>query len=166
MTDTFKMFGLSGYQGSMSSTGKQGALLHLQRLFKRFGFNDSMSKLMAHLILEQRPMSIEDLMAETGLSRTSVSTALSALESRFLVTKEKKRRVGYYVPNVDFAKLIIEQPVKVLDEEIKPLISLLENLSKEARDKEQQRSYESLLAQFEGSASTLRKIIDCLSTLS
>jgi DNA-binding transcriptional regulator GbsR (MarR family) len=150
----------------MSGTGKQGAILHVQRLCKRFGFSDSMSKLMAHLMLEQRPMSIEDLMAETGVSRTSVSTALSALESRFLVTKEKKRRVGYYVPNVDFAKLIADQPVKVLEEEIKPLISLLEILSKEARDKEQQRSYGSLLAQLKGSASTLRKIIDCLSAAS
>ena len=71
------------------------AHLLIHRLCQRFGCGESQASIMAHLIHEQEPKSIEDFMAETRLSRTSVSTALNALEARYVVIKEKRGRVGY-----------------------------------------------------------------------
>ncbi|MDG6933803.1 MAG: BlaI/MecI/CopY family transcriptional regulator [Nitrososphaerota archaeon] len=146
----------------MSGDDQRNMLLVIQRLCKRFGFNDSMSVLMAHLMLQQRPMSIEDLMSATHLSRTSVSTTLGTLESKNLVIKEKKGRVGYYISNFDFTKMIADQPTRVLEEEIKPLISIVEKGQKAAQDEEQEQRYGMLLTQLKGSAATLERIIKCM----
>jgi DNA-binding transcriptional regulator GbsR (MarR family) len=162
MTETSIISELTDYPSIMIGSDQREAFLLIRRLSKRFGFSDAMSTLMAHLMLRQEPMTIEDLVAETRLGRTSVSTTLGALESRFLVIKEKRGRIGYYTPNVDFGKLIADQPVKVLQEEIKPLISLLEKSYKTTESKRQQKRYRMLLGQLRDSSSTLEKIIKCL----
>ena len=145
----------------VAGNDREDSLL-IQRLCQRFGCTETMAAIMAHLILEQQPKSIDDLVAAIHLSRTSVSTALSALETRNVVLKEKRGRVGYYISNIDFVKLIADQPVKLLEEEIRPLISILEKGAKSAEDREQARRYGKLVDSLKGSASTLEKIIDCM----
>ena len=146
----------------MAGNDHREAHLLIQRLCQRFGCGETAAAIQANLIHEQEPKSIEDLMEATHLSRTSVSTALSSLESRYLVIKEKRGRVGYYTSNIDFVKMVAEQPTKVLEEEIRPLISLIERDYKSAESKDEQRRYGRLLDSLKGSASTLEKIIECM----
>lgn len=162
MTETSIMPDLLDYPVSMLNKAQRDELLLIKRLCKRFSFNETQSMLIAHMMLKQEPMSIEDLMFATNLSRTSVTTTLSLLESKDFVVKEKRVRVGYYTPIVDFAKLISAQPARVLQEEINPLISLIESNQKETKDRQQQRRYEMLLANLRNTAVTLERMTNSL----
>ncbi|MEM0158730.1 MAG: BlaI/MecI/CopY family transcriptional regulator [Thermoplasmataceae archaeon] len=162
MTEKTIMFRNIDFSDNMADEEKEAVIL-IHRLAKRFGFNDATSTVIAHLMVTQDPLSIDDLSAITRLSRTSVSTALSLLESRFMVVKEKRGRVGYYTPNIDFAKVITEQPLKVLQEEIQPLITLVEKSANKSKDKKQHDQKLKLLEQLKGSALTLERIIKCMS---
>ncbi|MEM3267447.1 MAG: hypothetical protein QXR69_02030 [Conexivisphaerales archaeon] len=146
----------------MSTSKEKEVYLLIKRLCLRFGCTDAQGTILAYLIYNQQPKSIEDLVKATGLSRTSVSTALGPLESRYLVIKEKRGRIGYYNSSVDFVKMLADQPRRVLEEEIRPLISFVEESYKSARKEEEKRRYSVLLNSLKSSASTLEKIIDCI----
>ncbi len=137
------------------------AITIMKRLCGRFGFDESSTRVIPFMMLNQEPMSIEEIAETTRLSRTSVSTVLNRLESRYLVTKEKVGRVGYYLLNIDFGRLIAQQPQLVLENDLKPLIHILGALQKVSNNKKETMRYKVLQERIAESSRILETVIRC-----
>ncbi len=137
------------------------AIAIIRRLCRRFGFDESSSRVIPYMMLNQGPMDIEEIAKITSLSRTSVSTVLNRLESRYLISKEKVGRIGYYTLNIDFGRMIVQQPQLVLQNDLKPLISVLEVMYMSGKNKKESSGYKALRDRISDSARMLERVIKC-----
>lgn len=107
--------------------------LYVQKILESFGLPFSAARVYARLVLSRRPMTIEELAAETGLGKSTVSTALRLLEHDGMVYYEKRGRKKIYYARSSFYQLLLF-PVRVLREYVSPLRRALERKVAEGRD--------------------------------
>jgi len=101
----------------------------LGQLASYFGFSKVMGQLYGALLLSPHPLSLDDLMAQLGISKASVSTNLRTLEHMGIVREVwvKDDRRKYYQAEGDFWRILtnvlssrelrnVNQALRVLDE--------------------------------------------------
>ncbi len=101
-------------------TPKEKAELHVRRILEAFGYPYSSALIYAKLLLAGEPKSIDDLVEETGLGKSTVSTSLRMLEHDGLVYWEKMGRRKLFHARSALVQLLL-LPTRLLDEEILPL---------------------------------------------
>lgn len=81
----------------------------LGQLASYFGFSKVMGQLYGALLLSPHPLSLDDLMAQLGISKASVSTNLRTLEHMGIVREVwvKDDRRKYYRAESDFWQILI-----------------------------------------------------------
>ncbi|EEB75061.1 GbsR/MarR family transcriptional regulator [Thermococcus sp. AM4] len=120
--------------------GDKEAFVHLvEKLMIRWEYSHVEGRIYALLLLSGEPMTISELVEETGFSRSAVSTALSRLQRDYLVEVQKKGRTKYFTAIPALFEKFLEQPKIILEKEVMPLEEtvrkLLEGESSEGRRK-------------------------------
>ncbi len=102
----------------------------VERVLVRWNYTHTDGKVYAVLLLSEKPLTINEIVVQTGLSRSAVSTSLSKLSKDYLVTYTKtgKKKLFRALPN--FLILFMKQPYEHLEKEIKPLRRIVEKLSR------------------------------------
>jgi len=98
------------------------------QLMGRWGYTHTDGKIYAHLLLKNRPVTINELAEETGLSRSSVSTSLSRLVRDYLVTYRKEGKTKYFSAVPAFLEKFLQQPKEMLEREVLPLEEIVKAL--------------------------------------
>lgn len=118
----------------------------LGQLASYFGFGKVMGQLYAALLLKPAPQSLDDLMAQLGISKASVSTNLRMLEQMGIVREVwvKDDRRKYYRAEGDFWRILtnvlssrelrdVNQALDVLRDNAQALERALPAMSEEER---------------------------------
>jgi DNA-binding transcriptional regulator GbsR (MarR family) len=100
----------------------------VERLLLRWGYTPSESRVYAVLLLHNEPMRIADIRDATGLSRSTVSTALSKLSRDYLVVTLMEGRHKLFSALPGFFDIFLRQPREMLEHEVRPVIRLLNAL--------------------------------------
>jgi DNA-binding transcriptional regulator GbsR (MarR family) len=119
----------------------------LGQLASYFGFSKVMGQLFGALLLSPHPLSLDDLMAQLGISKASVSTNLRTLEHMGIVREVwvKDDRRKFYQAERDFWRILtnvlssrelrdVNQALRVLDENANQLQTAIPAMSDEERD--------------------------------
>ncbi|WP_297419945.1 GbsR/MarR family transcriptional regulator [Thermococcus sp.] len=106
----------------MPSKGDSKKFIHIvTQLMNRWGYSHTDGKVYAHLLLKDKPTTIAELAEETGLSRSSISTALSRLGRDYIVTYRKEGKTKYFSAVPAFLEKFLQQPREILEHDITPL---------------------------------------------
>jgi DNA-binding transcriptional regulator GbsR (MarR family) len=110
----------------------------LGQLASYFGFNKVMGQLFGALLLSPTPLSLDDLMAQLGISKASVSMNMRSLEQLGIVREAwvKDDRRKYYRAEHDFWRIVtnvlssrelrdVNQALRVLEEHVEQLQATL-----------------------------------------
>jgi len=119
---------------------KRGKFIELvERIMVRWGYTATDGKVYAILLLSDRPMTIAELAKETGLSRSSISVALSRLVREYFVVCRREGRTKYFTAAPAFLKEFLRQPKEVLEREVRPLEKIVESMIEKSDDKMRSR---------------------------
>ncbi len=140
--------------------GKKKKFIELvERIMVRWGYTNTEGNIYGNLLLSESPLTIENLLKLTNLSRTSISTSLKRLVRDDLVTMKREKRVKYFSPNPIFAEKFIEQPKELLNREVIPLLEILGELSMKASSEEQKKKLSEIMKNLETLRDLLTKLI-------
>jgi DNA-binding transcriptional regulator GbsR (MarR family) len=116
----------------------------LGQLANYFGFNKVMGQLFGALLLSPTPLSLDDLMAQLGISKASVSTNMRTLEQMGIVREAwvKDDRRKYYRAESDFWRIVtnvlssrelrdVNQALHVLEEHVNQLQAITPTMSED-----------------------------------
>jgi DNA-binding transcriptional regulator GbsR (MarR family) len=98
------------------------------RLMSRWGFNYNEAYVYSLLLLSQKPLTINDLVSLTGLSRSAISTLLKKLSREYMVIVRRRGRVKYFSPRIVFVEKFLEQPREMLEREVRPLKDIVSKI--------------------------------------
>ena len=98
---------------------------YVEKMLESFGYPPASARIYAHLLFARKPMTITELARETGLGKSTVSTALRLLEHDGLVYYTKLGKKKLYRARSAFHKLLLF-PNRILKEYVVPLRKLLE----------------------------------------
>ena len=73
------------------------------------------NRALLRMITEEKPASISDLSERSGRARSNLSRTLHTMERYGLVRLEKGER-GRVVPRVPYSEILLDVPIKALDE--------------------------------------------------
>lgn len=105
------------------------AIENIRRIMMRWGYTYSDAFIYGILLVSEKPMTINDLIEKSKLSRSAVSSSLARLERDYFVQVTKKGRIKYHVALPLFAEKFLEQPKKLLEKEVIPLRNLIDGLA-------------------------------------
>ncbi|MDV3103518.1 GbsR/MarR family transcriptional regulator [Thermococcus waiotapuensis] len=131
----------------------------VERMMNRWGYTHTDAKVYAHLLLSANPLTINDLSKLTGLSRSSISVALSKLTKDYLVNVKKVGKTKYFTPIPAFLERFLHQPKETLDKEVKPLKELTLSMLDDPESEEHRLKLESILKDLETLECILSKVI-------
>ncbi|BAA29918.1 156aa long hypothetical protein [Pyrococcus horikoshii OT3] len=131
----------------------------VERLMERWGYDRTGGKIYAILLLSSKPLTISELTKITGLSRSSVSMALSKLSREYLVTYTKEKKTKYFYAVPAFLEKFLQQPKEILEREIKPLKEIVIKLSENSNEDEKSR-FKDILSDLSTLECVLKKIIE------
>lgn len=120
---------------------REKLVANFARLSASWGFKEGHGKIYGTLLLAKEPWSMKEISKQTGYSISAVSTYLDILERLRLVSKLKKDGVYIYLAEADFVKFYRRAMQEMIDEDLKPLRSLIDTeindlaASKDADDK-------------------------------
>ncbi|ASJ14493.1 transcriptional regulator [Thermococcus radiotolerans] len=117
----------------MSSSGKKFIEI-VERIMIRWGYSATEGKIYAILLLSDRPMTITELAKETGLSRSSISVALSRLVREYLVTCRREGKTKYFTAVPAFLEKFLRQPRETLEREVRPLEDIVKSMIEKSDD--------------------------------
>lgn len=123
------------------------------------GIRQDWGKIYAILLLSSKPLTISELTKITGLSRSSVSMALSKLSREYLVTYTKEKKTKYFYAVPAFLEKFLQQPKEILEREIKPLKEIVIKLSENSNEDEKSR-FKDILSDLSTLECVLKKIIE------
>ena len=126
----------------------------------RWGYTHTDGRIYGILAIAQNPMTIEELVEETGLSRSSVSTSLNRLSKDYFVTIRKKGRVKYFSAVPSFLEKFLKQPKELLEREIIPLEDIIKKLIKNSKDAGYKAKLQELMDDITNLECILNKIIE------
>ena len=138
---------------------KQRFIDLIERIMVRWGYTHTDGRIYGILSIAERPMTIDEIAEETGLSRSSVSTSLNRLLKDYMLTVKKKGRVKYFSIVPSFLEKFLDQPRELLEKEVVPLKEITERMVKKAEDEEYQLKLEEILKDLETLECVLNKII-------
>ncbi|WP_456422775.1 GbsR/MarR family transcriptional regulator [Thermococcus sp.] len=98
---------------------------YVEKILESFGYPPASARIYSHLLFSGKPMTITELARETGLGKSTVSTALRLLEHDGLVYYTKLGKKKLYRARSAFHRLLLF-PDRILKEYILPLRKLLE----------------------------------------
>ncbi|AIU69961.1 ArsR family transcriptional regulator [Thermococcus eurythermalis] len=130
----------------------------VERIMVRWGYTATDGKVYAILLLSNRPMTIAELAKETGLSRSSISVALSRLVREYLVTCRREGRTKYFTAVPAFLEKFLHQPRETLEREVRPLEKIVESMI-EKSDDEMRGRLEAVLSDLKKLECVLERII-------
>ncbi|WP_456368381.1 GbsR/MarR family transcriptional regulator [Thermococcus sp.] len=131
----------------------------VERLLERWGYSRTEGKVYAILLMRARPMTISELAKETGLSRSSISVALSNLARHYLVTYRKEGKTKYFSAVPAFLEKFLQQPKEMLEREIKPMKEIVEDLVRNSGE-EEKAFYLTLLNDLSTLECVLKRLIE------
>ncbi|WP_054841300.1 GbsR/MarR family transcriptional regulator [Thermococcus peptonophilus] len=132
----------------------------VERMLTRWGgYGSTEARVYAVLLFHGEPMTISELAKETGLSRSSISIALSKLTREYFVTCKRRGRIKYFTAVPIFLEKFLKIPKDTLEREIKPLKSIVEKLMDEA-DEGRKRQLEDVKKELDVLECMLKKIIE------
>ncbi|ASJ02358.1 transcriptional regulator [Thermococcus profundus] len=131
----------------------------IERMLTRWGYGSTEARVYAVLLFHGKPMTISTLAEETGLSRSSISIALSKLTREYLVACRRRGRIKYFTAMPIFLEKFLKIPKDTLEREIKPLKEIVEKLVNEA-DEDRKRQFEGIKKELDVLECILRKIIE------
>ena len=138
---------------------KQKFMDLIERIMVRWGYTHTDGRIYGILGISDRPMTIDEIAEETGLSRSSVSTSLNRLLKDYMITVKKKGRVKYFSIIPSFLEKFLEQPRELLEKEVLPLMQITEKLSAKPENEEYRMKLEELLKNLESLKCVLNRII-------
>ncbi len=100
----------------------------VERILRRWGYTHTDAMVYAILLINCRPMTINELSEITELSRSSVSSSLSRLRRDYFVNERKRGKMKIFTANPLFFEKLLLQPKELLEKEIKPLRALTERI--------------------------------------
>ncbi len=113
----------------MDAWAERSFITAVERIMLRLGYTHSEGKVYAVLLLNGNPMKIHEIMNATGLSRSTVSTALSRLSRDYLVVTRVEGRKKLFSALPGFLAMFLKQPREMLEHEVKPALQVLEVLN-------------------------------------
>ena len=117
--------------------GKKKKFIELvERIMVRWGYTNTEGRIYGILLISEKPLTIKDLLKLTDLSRTSISTSLKRLARDELVNVKREKKIKYFTPNTLFTDKFMKQPKDLLNKEIVPLLTIVNELSKNASSEE------------------------------
>ncbi|AEC52423.1 hypothetical protein PNA2_1508 [Pyrococcus sp. NA2] len=131
----------------------------VERIMERWGYDRTVGRIYGILLLSNKPLTISELASITGLSRSSVSIALSKLSRDYLVTYTKEKKTKYFSAVPAFLEKFLQQPKDILEREIKPLKEVITRLAEKSQENERTR-FEAILADLLTLECVLKKIIE------
>ncbi|WP_297499578.1 helix-turn-helix domain-containing protein [Thermococcus sp.] len=108
----------------------------VERLLERWGYSRTEGKVYAVLLMKARPMTISELAKETGLSRSSISVALSSLVREYFATYRREGKTKYFSAVPAFLEKFLQQPRELLEREIRPMEEIVKGLIENAGEEE------------------------------
>jgi len=143
-------------------------------LWRAFGVNDVICKVISVLYFEPSEISMEDIAKETGYSLSSISNVTKVLENAGMVQrirKPKTHKVFFYMEK-DIVKLNM-QKIKFAHDQIKPiresLPDIIERYKKKAHDDKSKKrlhilkNYHKQIIQFHGILHHMLKDLEAMS---
>jgi DNA-binding transcriptional regulator GbsR (MarR family) len=141
--------------------GKRKKFVELvEKVMVRWGYTNTEGMIYGILLISEKPMSINDFLKITDLSRTSISTSLKRLAHDELVDVNKIKRVKYFTPNPAFTRKFMEQPRELLSREIIPMLQIINSLLEKANSEEQREKLEEIRKELENLKELLKEIIE------
>jgi len=131
----------------------------VERMMIRWGYTHTDGKVYALLLLNENPLTINELVELTGLSRSSISTSLSRLARDYLVTVRKKGKTKLFYPIPAFLEKFLKQPKEILEKELKPLKNVTYILMEREQSPEQKIRFEEILFDLNALECVLSEII-------
>ncbi len=131
----------------------------VERMMIRWGYTHTDGKVYALLLLNEKPLTINELVQLTGLSRSSVSTSLNKLARDYLVIVRKSGKTKLFYPIPAFLEKFLKQPKEILEKEVKPLKNIVSILMKRGQSFEQKVRFEEILSDLNALECVLSKII-------
>ncbi len=98
---------------------------YVEKILESFGYPPASARIYANLLFAGKSMTITELAKETGLGKSTVSTALRLLEHDGLVYYTKLGKKKFYKARSAFRRLLLF-PNRILKEYVVPLRKLLE----------------------------------------
>ncbi len=132
----------------------------VERMMTRWGYTHTDAKVYAYLLLSEEPLSINDLVELTNLSRSSISVALSRLTKDYMVNVKKVGKTKFFTPIPAFFEKFLYQPKETLEKEVVPLKDAVEKLIKTTSDSEYRMKLQSVLDDLLQLECALRQIIE------
>ncbi len=132
----------------------------VERLFARWGYSHTDAKVYAYLLLSEEPLTINDLVELTNLSRSSISVSLSKLTKDYMVSVRKVGKTKYFYPIPAFLEKFLKQPEEMLEREILPLKELVKKLIDESDSEDYQEKLSQILEDLANLECVLRKVIE------
>ncbi len=132
----------------------------VERLLERWGYSRTEGKVYAVLLMKARPITISELVRETGLSRSSISVALSNLARHYLVTYRKEGKTKYFSAIPAFLEKFLQQPREMLEREIRPMKEIIEDLIENSGEDEKTPLYKTLLEDLSTLECVLERLIE------
>ncbi|WP_460041327.1 helix-turn-helix domain-containing protein [Thermococcus atlanticus] len=131
----------------------------VERMLIRWGYTHTDGKIYALLLLSERPLTINELVQLTGLSRSSISTSLSRLSREYFVNVRKDGKTKLFYPIPAFLEKFLKQPKEILEKEVKPLQRITSVLMEREQSPEQKIKFEEILFDLNVLECVLSKII-------
>ncbi len=125
----------------------------------RWGYTNTEGKIYGYLLLSEKPLTIDNLLELTNLSRTSISTSLSKLVRDYLVMANREKRVKHFSPIPRFAEKFMEQPKELLDREVIPLVEISGEIASKAPSDEYRNRMEMIKDNLENLKGMLVELI-------
>ncbi|WP_457750959.1 GbsR/MarR family transcriptional regulator [Thermococcus sp.] len=104
---------------------KDDTKFYVEKILENFGYPPASARIYSYLLFAERPMTITELARETGLGKSTVSTALRLLEHDGMVYYTKSGKKKLYMARSAFHRVLLF-PEKILKEYVVPLRRMLE----------------------------------------
>ncbi len=102
----------------------------LSKVVLILGLSESCAHILATLYVFRDAMTLDELSSLTGYAKSTVSTCLNILERLRLVARNKVGRKYIYKPVSNPSDVITNTLREVLEQKVKPIIKMLEEMSK------------------------------------
>ncbi len=132
----------------------------VERMMTRWGYSHTDAKVYAYLLLSEEPLSINDLVELTDLSRSSISVALSRLTKDYMVNVRKVGKTKFFTPIPAFFEKFLHQPRETLEKEVVPLKETVERIIETTSDSDHRLKLQVLLDDILQLECILRQIIE------
>ena len=129
----------------MATGAEETFVSSIERLMIRWGYTHSEGRIYGALLISRRALTIGEIARITGLSRSTVSSALSRLIRDYVITVHVNGRKKEFSARPGLLELFLRQPREILEHELKPAIESLEELAIKGPILEDLKSLECLL---------------------